>query len=204
MGEFLTGIVHPRTKWSLEENIWCVAMTENVVILLNLCWYFSKVRGSSLVKAIKISRRKRKQQNRRLFCLLDESAGGFRKRRDIHDTLIRFGTTTKGEKVAYSGDTNHLIPVGSSQVDMQSFKGNISKRVRCEVSAEGATRVHDKNLAARDSLAILRVELAVKLINVSSEHDVDGVVLDPDEKYFTGNVGGLQMTASSWLNFNKH
>ena len=80
---------------------------------------------------------------------------------------------------------------------MQAFKGNISKRVRCEVSAEGATRVHDKNLAARDSLAILRVELAIKLINVSSEHDMDGVVLDPDEKYFSGNVGGLQMTASS-------
>ena len=59
------------------------------------------------------------------------------------------------------------------------------------------TRVHDPILFAIENLVIPRVELAMKRANESSGRRVDGNVLEPDQRGFSGNVEGLQMTASS-------
>ena len=37
----------------------------------------------------------------------------------------------------------------------------------------------------------------MKSVNTSSGRDVDSVALDPDQRDFSGNIGGLQMTTSS-------
>ena len=42
-----------------------------------------------------------------------------------------------------------------------------------------------------------RVELVVKLAKAYSGRSVDGNVLEPERRIFSGNVEGLQMTASS-------
>ena len=44
------------------------------------------------------------------------------------------------------------------------------------------------------------VELAMKSANASSGRSVDGNVLEPERRYFSGNIEGLQMTASSRIN----
>ena len=40
----------------------------------------------------------------------------------------------------------------------------------------------------------------IKSVNPSTDRGVGGVVLDPDQRHFSGNAEGLQMTASSRLN----
>ena len=60
--------------------------------------------------------------------------------------------------------------------------------------------VQDAVLTAKGSLLIPRLELATKSGNASSRRSVDGVVLDPDQRDFSGNVQGLQTTASSRIN----
>ena len=70
-----------------------------------------------------------------------------------HDTQIENRGSTIGEKVA-SGNTNHSIPVDSSQVHMRTFERAITKTVRNEVDiaiSTVETRVHDTILAAMDS-----------------------------------------------------
>ena len=47
---------------------------------------------------------------------------------------------------------------------------------------------------------ILRVQLAMKSANASSGRSIDGNVFEPDQRYFSGNIEGLQMTASSRMN----
>ena len=59
------------------------------------------------------------------------------------------------------------------------------------------TRVQGAVLTAIGNLIIPRVELAVKSVNTSSRHGIGSVVLDPDRRDFSGNIEGLQLTASS-------
>ena len=59
------------------------------------------------------------------------------------------------------------------------------------------TRVQDAILTAMESLVIPRVELATKSVNASFGRDVDSIVTDPDQGDFSGNIEGLQMTASN-------
>ena len=40
----------------------------------------------------------------------------------------------------------------------------------------------------------------MKSVNASSGHEVGSVVLDPDQRDFSGNIEGLQMTTSSRTN----
>ena len=47
------------------------------------------------------------------------------------------------------------------------------------------------------------MEKAIKSINASSERAVDGVEPDPDQWNFSGQIEGLQMTASSRINLNR-
>ena len=73
--------------------------------------------------------------------------------RNNHDIQIENKGSTIGEKVT-SGNTNHSIPVDSSQVHMQKFERTITRTVRTEVDHEISTvetRVHDAILAAMDS-----------------------------------------------------
>ena len=55
-------------------------------------------------------------------------------------------------------------------------------------------------LAAIESLVIPRVELAMRSANASSGRSLDANVLEPDQGDFSGNIEGLQMTASSRIN----
>ena len=76
--------------------------------------------------------------------------------------------------------------------------------MRCEVDnalATFETWLPNVLLVAKASLVLGRVELNVKSVNVSSG-DPGSFALDPDHWYFSGIVGGLQMTASSRVNSN--
>ena len=65
------------------------------------------------------------------------------------------------------------------------------------------TRVQDALLTAIENLAFLRVELAMNSVNASCGHGVGSLVLDPDQRDFSGNLEGLQMTASSRTNSHR-
>ena len=62
------------------------------------------------------------------------------------------------------------------------------------------TRVQDAMMIEIENLVIPRVELALKSVNALSGHEFGSVVLDPDQRDFSGNIEGLQMTASSRMN----
>ena len=83
---------------------------------------------------------------------------------------------------------------------MNTLEENIVFKVRSEVDnvmTTVETRIQDALLTAMENLEIPRVELAMKSINASPGRSVDGNVLDPDQRDFSGNVQGLQMTAWS-------
>ena len=85
-------------------------------------------------------------------------------------------------------------------MDIKTLDRDTADRVRSEegnaMLAVG-TRVHDAMLAAMDSLVMHRLELAMRSANVSSGRDTRIVVLDPDQRDFSGNSEGLQMTQVS-------
>ena len=62
------------------------------------------------------------------------------------------------------------------------------------------TKTQDAVMTAIENLVIPRVELAMKSANASSGRSVDGNVLKLDQRDFSGNIEGLQMTASSRIN----
>ena len=64
-------------------------------------------------------------------------------------------------------------------------------------------RLQDAVLTAIENLAIPRVKLAMKSVNASfrqSRRGMDSVVLDLNQRHFSGNIEGLQKTASSRMN----
>ena len=100
-------------------------------------------------------------------------------------------------------NTNDTSQANYPQVDMYTLEKIIVSKVRREVDSVMTTvetRVQDAVLAANESLAIARVELAMKSANASSKRSVDGNVLELDQRDFSGNIEGLQMTASSRIN----
>ena len=67
------------------------------------------------------------------------------------------------------------------------LRKKLLKKVRSELHSSMTiveTRVEDAVLSAIKNLVILRVELAMKLVNASSGRGVDSVVLDPDRRDF--------------------
>ena len=54
----------------------------------------------------------------------------------------------------------------------------------------------------RDNSVVPRMELTMRSIGISSARNLDSVVLDPDQKDFSGDTNGLQRTASNRLNSN--
>ena len=89
------------------------------------------------------------------------------------------------------------------QVDVQTLEENIVHKVRSELDNEMKsveTRVQDAVLTAIDIAVIPTVKLAMKSTNAHSEWSVDGNVLEPDQREFLGNIGGLRMPGSSRIN----
>ena len=60
--------------------------------------------------------------------------------------------------------------------------------------------VQDAVLTAIENLVTPRVELAMKSANAHSERNVDGNVMEPDQRDFLSNIEGLRTTASSRIN----
>ena len=86
---------------------------------------------------------------------------------------------------------------------MNTLKKIFANKVRCEVNSVVTTvEIRVQVLTAKGSLVITRVELAMESVNASSGQCVDGVVLDPDQRVSSGIVEGLQMTASTRINFH--
>ena len=111
----------------------------------------------------------------------------------------------KVEQKNISKDTKSSAPCDSSQVVINTFEKSNAYRVRSEVDemTKVETRVQDAILAAMENLVILKVELLKKsVVKASSGRDFVSIVPDPDQRDFTGNIEGLQMTASSRMNSN--
>ena len=82
---------------------------------------------------------------------------------------------------------------------MPTLEENIVNKVRSEVDnvmTTLETRTQDAVLTEIKNFVILWVELVFKPTNASSVRSVDGNLLDPDQRDFSGNVEGQQMTAS--------
>ena len=80
---------------------------------------------------------------------------------------------------------------------------NIARKVRSGVGSVITTvenGVQDTVLTAIGSLVIQIVELDMKSANPFAGRSLDGIVFKPDQRYFSGNVEGLQVTASSRTN----
>ena len=149
-----------------------------------------------------ISPRKKKQQNRRLFCQLGESDANFSIGQSDHDAQ------TESRANAADGDTslsnrNNLNQVEGSQVGLHTLEENLVRKVQNEVDSVMTTvetRVQGAVLTAIENLVIPRIELAMKSVNASTERVEVSVVLNPDQRDFSGNIESLQLTASSRLN----
>ena len=83
---------------------------------------------------------------------------------------------------------------------MHTFEESTASKVRSEVvnvMTLVETRDRDVVLTAKENLVIPKVQLAMKTANASSGRSVDGNVLELDQKDFSGNIEGLQVTTSS-------
>ena len=121
-----------------------------------------------------------------------------------YNTQIENDTNKISEKAA-SDRTKHLIPVNSSQVGVQWLEVNFSDRMRSDVNnvvATVVTRVLDAVLTAMDSLIIPKLELAMKLVKALSRRGPASLLFELDQRDFSANLEGFQMTASSKLNEN--
>ena len=99
-------------------------------------------------------------------------------------------------------NTNNPTQVNGSQVDMHTLEKNIVNEVDSEVESvmkTFETRVQDAVLTEVENLVIPRVELAMKSGNAASGISVKSNILNPDQGV-SGNVEGLQMTASGRMN----
>ena len=100
-------------------------------------------------------------------------------------------------------NTNDPTEVNGPQVDEHTLEKNIVSKLQSGMKSVITTlkiRLKDAVLTAIESLIIPRVELAMKLVNASYGYGVDSVVLEPDQRDFSGNMEGFQMTASSRIN----
>ena len=85
-------------------------------------------------------------------------------------------------------------------MDKRTLEKKIVSRVQSEVDSVNTTvktRVQDAVLTGREHLVFPREEWAMKSANASSGQSVDGNVLEPEQRVFSGNVEGLQMTTPS-------
>ena len=113
--------------------------------------------------------------------------------------VVQFESEFNAADKGFSLDnTNNPTGVNYPQVDMHTLEEYIVSQVRSEVDCVMTTvetKIQDAVLTAIESLVILRIELAMKSTNAFSEPNLDGNVLEPDQRDFPGNIEGLQMTA---------
>ena len=101
------------------------------------------------------------------------------------------------------GNTTNLTQVNYPQMDMHTLEENVVCKVRSEVDCvmtSVKTRAQDAVLTAVESLVIPKEELAMKSANPSPGQNLDGNMPEPDQRDFSGNIEGLQMTASNRVN----
>ena len=143
-----------------------------------------------------VSNRKKKLQKKKLFNQVNRLSEGYTDfmigksnhdvRNESRDSMAYRGTS--------SDNTNNATQVNYPHVDKHTHEENIVSKVRSEVDyviTSVETRVQDMVLTAIDNLVIPIVELAMKSTNASSGWTVDGNVLKPDHRDFSGNVEGL-------------
>ena len=126
---------------------------------------------------------------------------GFHDRTNNHGAQIENTANTANGNVKMN--ISNSTQVSGSQVDMHTLEKNIANKVRSKVDyvmTTVETRVQDAELTAKENLVISRMELANKSVNASSGRGVGNVVMDPDQKIFSGNIEGPQMTTSNRIN----
>ena len=100
-------------------------------------------------------------------------------------------------------NANKPTQADGPQVDVHALEIDVISKVRSEVDSLMTmveTIVQDAALTAIKNLVVPRVELAMKSVNTSSGLGLGNFVLDPDWGELSGNVEGLQMTASNKIN----
>ena len=100
-------------------------------------------------------------------------------------------------------NANKPTQADGPQVDVRALEIEVISKVRSEVDSLMTmveTIVQDAALTAIEKLVVPRVELAMKSVNTSSGLGLGNFVLDPDWGELSGNVEGLQMTASNKIN----
>ena len=89
---------------------------------------------------------------------------------------------------------------------MHTLEENIVSKIRSEVDGVMTTvetRVQNVEFTEIENIVVPRVKLGMRSANGSSGRTVDSNVLELDQRDFSGNIEGLQMTASSRINSQK-
>ena len=152
-----------------------------------------------------VSTRKKKQQNKRFLSQLSESNAEFMVVQSKHEAQAKSRTDAADRDTSLKNLKNTKGPkqVKGSEVDVHTLEKNIVNKVRSEVDSVMTTvetRVQDAVMTAMENLVIPTVEFAMKSANALSGNGIGSVVLDPDQRDFSVNIEGLQMTASSRIN----
>ena len=122
-----------------------------------------------------------------------------------HENHLENRANTDDRKTT-SNNTNNPIQVNGPQMDMHTLEKIIVEK---EGSESGSlmtlfeNRVQDAVFAvmtAVEDLLLPRVELLMISVNAFSGRDADSLVPDPDQRDFSANIEGLQMTASTRIN----
>ena len=146
-----------------------------------------------------VSTGKNKQQNKRLFSPLSERDTDSMIGQNNQDEQIesRYNMICRGIS---SDNVGNRTRVNYPQKDVHTPEENFVSKVRSEVDiviTSVETRVQDAVLTEIENLVNPRMELTMKSVNAPSGWSVDGNVLQPDQRDFSGNIEGLRRTASS-------
>ena len=149
-----------------------------------------------------VSTGKNKQQNKRLFSPLSERDTDSMIGQNNQDEQIksRYNMICRGIS---SDNIGNRTQVNYPQKDVHTPEENFVRKVRSEVDVAMTsveTRIQDAVLTEIENLVNPRMELAMKSANAPSGWSVDGNVLQPDQRDFSGNIEGLRRTASSKIN----
>ena len=159
---------------------------------------------SSFVSFNMASNREKRQQKKRLFYQLDESDADFLTGQSNQKAHAESRASMVDICIS-SKNINSPIQVDSAKMGMRTLEENIISKVRSEVVNVMTTveiRVQDAVLIAIEIVMTPRVQLALKSTNASWGWSVDGNVLETDQRDFSGNIKGLQRTASSRINWH--
>ena len=132
----------------------------------------------------KVSTRKKKQQNKKLFSQLSERDNDFLIRQSNQDEQTECRDNMLGRGTSPDNASNPAR-INYPLVDVHILEKIIVSKVRSDVDnvmTSVETRVQDAVLTAIENLVLSRVELGMKSANAHSERSVDGNVLEPDQR----------------------